>query len=243
VSGSAFGYRPLVGALAAAAGATVLVPEYRLAPEHPFPAAIDDALRAYRWMADRSDPAGLTLVGDSIGAHLVLSLLLTLKQQQMPMPGGAALLCPGVDLSMAEVLRNLGLAGAGMRSWIELARQYGDAYLAGHPGDDPVVDPLHADLSGLPRLLIQAGTGDYLLSDARRLAEHARAHDVDVRLELYPAVTHVFHVFWSFLPEAADALAEAGRFAQETLRDGVARPGAADAGGGTEAAGAGTASA
>ena len=104
VSCSAFGYRPLVGALAAAAGATVLLPEYRLAPEHPFPAAVDDAVRAYRWLLEQGGrPEHVTVAGDSSGAGLTLSLLLTLAEQGEPMPGSAVLMCPLVDLTGAHV--------------------------------------------------------------------------------------------------------------------------------------------
>jgi monoterpene epsilon-lactone hydrolase len=96
---------------------------------------------------------------------------------------------------------------------LQFARLSVVSYLGEHPIDDPVVSPLLADLSGLPPILVQAATGDLQRPDAQALADRARAHGVDVRLELYPVDTHVFHFFWSFLPEAADALASAGRFA------------------------------
>jgi acetyl esterase/lipase len=89
-------------------------------------------------------------------------------------------------------------------------------YLAGHPPDDPILDPLAADLSGLPRMLIQAATGDAWLADAKAVASRARDHGVDVRLELYPVDAHAFHLFWSFLPEAADAIEAAGSFIRQT---------------------------
>jgi monoterpene epsilon-lactone hydrolase len=92
-----------------------------------------------------------------------------------------------------------------------------DAYLDGHPLDDPVVNPLVADLTGLPPILVQAATGDVVLADARAFVDRATAHGVDARLEVYPADTHVFHVFWSFLPEAAEALQHAGSFIRTRL--------------------------
>jgi epsilon-lactone hydrolase len=212
VSGSAFGYRPLVAALATAADATVLIPEYRLAPEHPFPAAIDDAARAYRWLLEQGTSAAhLTVVGDSSGAGLALSLLLTLAEQDEPMPGGAVLLCPLVDLTGAHVQDRPPHDAAPVVT-SALLHQLGALYLAGHPTDDPVVAPLDADLAALPPLLVQAGTGDTVVAEARALAQRARAHGVDADLQLYPADTHVFHVFWSFLPEAAQALEAAGAF-------------------------------
>jgi epsilon-lactone hydrolase len=104
-------------------------------------------------------------------------------------------------------------------SWTDA---FAGAYLAGHPADDPVVSPLTVDLSGLPPMLIQAATGDAFLEEAKQLAARAREHGVDARLDLYPVDTHVFHTFWSFLPEAADALQQAGRYVrdlQATLPD------------------------
>jgi monoterpene epsilon-lactone hydrolase len=219
VMGSAFGYRGLAGALALAAEACVVAPEYRLAPEHPFPAALEDAGRAYRWMLDEGTaPGRITVVADSAGCGLAMSLMLTLIQQGLPLPGGAALLCPAVDLSFEHLDRAPSVDPDQPEAVlsIEQLRSFADAYLDGHPADDPLVSPLTTDLTGIPPLLIQAGTGDVIAVDAHRLAEHAQAHGVDVQLELYPVATHDFHIFWSFLPEAADAVGRAGRFARAT---------------------------
>ena len=211
VMGSAYAYRHLAGALALAADATALVPEYRLAPEHPFPAALEDALRAYQWvLGSGTEPARLTLAGDSAGAGLVLSLVLTLKQQGLPLPGGTLMLCPGFRLSFEH---DMEMPNGQPGLSVEQLRGFAESYLGGHPADDPILDPLGADLTGLPPMLIQGGTGDVIVEDAHRLAEHARRHGVDVRLELYPVDTHDFQVFWSFLPEAAEAVQQAGHYA------------------------------
>ena len=219
IVGSSYGYRQLVGALVAAAGVDALVPDFRLAPEHPFPAAVEDALSAYAWLAEQR--SAVVLVGDSAGAGLVLSLLASLRGRDLPAPAGAVCLCPGYDLTGSPELVS------GDPETLSMLRRGARAYLAGHPADDPVVNPLAADLTGLPPLLIQAGTGDFALPQARALADRAAAHGVDVRLELYPADTHVFHVFWSFLPEAGDALAAAGEFIREVLAGQRARSGTA----------------
>lgn len=215
IAGSAFGYRPLAGCLADAAGAGVLVPDYRLAPEHPFPAAVEDAMRAYLWMLDQgADAAQVAVTGDSAGAGLVLSLLLTLRDRGLPMPGAVVLLCPWVDFGTA---RQDDLPP-------ELDRMQHlttDQYLAGHPADDPVVCPLNADLTGLPPMLVQAATGDPVLGDATSLVDRAAEAGVNARFELFTVDTHDFHIFWSFLPEAATAMQQAGRFILEA-RSGLA---------------------
>lgn len=215
VMGSAFGHKPLMGALALAADSRVLAPEFRLAPEHPFPADLEDALRVYRWLLETGTPAEqLVVAGDSSGCGLVMALLLSLEQHDLPSPAGALLFCPWVDLS-AKTLRSVAATDEQAEILLEQVHGYVDAYLDGHPIDDPVVSPLTADLAGLPPMMIQAATGDPQREDAHLLTERARAHGVDARLELYPVETHAFQVFWSFLPEAMEGLAQAGRFVRE----------------------------
>jgi epsilon-lactone hydrolase len=209
VIGSAFGYQPHAGALAAAAQTGLLVPDYRLAPEHPFPAALDDARHAYLWLREQTpDPDGVVVAGDSSGAGLLLSLLLALKRDGLPLPAAAVVLCPWLALSpdAAPSASDAPLAAD------EDVRRCVEAYLAGHPADDPIVDPLGADLTGLPPMLIQAATGDARLADAKALAARAQDHGVDARLALFPVEAHAFQLFWSFLPEAADAMDAAGAF-------------------------------
>jgi len=171
----------------------------------------------------------------------VMSLLLSLKQENLPLPGGALLFCPWVDLS-GRILASLAVTDEQVAILLEQIRGYVGAYLDGHPLDDPVLSPLTADLRGLPPMLIQAATGDPQREDAHRLTERARAHGVDARLELYPVDTHAFQTFWSFLPEAMEGLAQAGRFVREIGARARPDPGArAPAGdGAVRARGAGT---
>jgi epsilon-lactone hydrolase len=214
VMGSAFGYRHLASAVAAAADACVIVPDYRLAPEHPFPAAIEDALRAYLWMLDSGVPAGqIVVAGDSAGGGLAMSLLTALARQDLPLPGGTVLMCPSVDLAFEDGIE-LPTEPQPAVSVAQL-RSFAAAYLGDTSPHDEAVDVLRADLTGHPPMLIQAGTGDVLGKDAHRLAEHATGCGVDVQFELYPVTTHDFHVFWSFLPEAADALEQVGAFVRK----------------------------
>jgi monoterpene epsilon-lactone hydrolase len=221
--GSAFGYRHLVAALALEADAGAIVPDYRLAPEHPFPAGLEDAQRAYAWMLEQGiEPEQVTVAGDSSGGGLCVSLMLALRDQGLPLPGSAVLFCPGVDPTGSTL--ELGPPGDPLTEAIrgQLARSL-DAYLQGHSVDDPLVSTLNADLSGLPPMLIQAATGDMLRPDSQLLADRARAHGIDARLELYPAATHVFQIFWTFLPEASDALHQAGQYVRERAEERAAR--------------------
>lgn len=196
VLGSAYGYRPLVAGLLEPAGCGVLVPDYRLAPEHPYPSALEDAVAAYRWLAARTPSRRVVLAGDSSGCGLVLSVLLALGEAGEPMPAGAILLCPS-------------LGAGGM-----LSRSDTSSPAEEIPRAAQAYRPAHMDLAGLPPLLIQAAQGDPALGEAESLAADARAARIDVRLETYRTDPHVFHLFWSFLPEAMDAMASAGEFAR-----------------------------
>jgi acetyl esterase/lipase len=184
-------------------------------------------------MLEAGTPAEqVVLAGDSAGCGVVMALLLSLKQQNQPLPGGALLFCPWVDLS-STVLVSLAASDEQVAILLEQVRSHVGAYLDGHPPDDPVISPLTADLSGLPPMLIQAATGDPQREDAHRLAERARAHGVEAQLELYPADTHGFQTFWSFLPEAMEGLAQAGRFVREIAARASTRAGSGAARGPT----------
>jgi len=158
------------------------------------------------------------LAGDSSGAGLALAVLLSLKADGEEMPAGAALLCPNLDLSGAMLTPS-----AGPHLLDELVRMC-QAYVAGHPLEDPRVSPLLGDLTGLPPLLIQYASGDRARPEAEALARDARHAGVDVRVERYAADTHVFQMFWSFLPEAADAIGQAGGFLAGLLGASPASP-------------------
>jgi epsilon-lactone hydrolase len=171
VLGSAYGYRSLAGALAVAAKTDTLVADYRLAPEHPFPAALEDALRTYLWILDRGTlPEQLALAGDSSGGGLAMSLLLSLKQQELPLPGCVVLLSPGVDHGRTALGPPPG-EDALLDVSMEQVRRFTGFYLGAHPADDPLVNPLTADLTGLPPMLIQVGTGDPFRNQSHRLAD------------------------------------------------------------------------
>jgi len=174
-------------------------------------------------MLDSGVPAEqIVLAGDSAGGGLVLSVQTTLKRQGLPLPGGTVLLCPAVDLTYDEDIE----LPAEPQPAVSVAqlRSFAAAYLGDTAPHEEVVNALRADLTGQPPMLIQAGTGDVLGKDAHRLAEYAGGFGVDVKFELYPVTTHDFHLFWSFLPEAADALEKAGAFVRRVRATADAAP-------------------
>ncbi|WP_433383177.1 alpha/beta hydrolase fold domain-containing protein [Actinoplanes sp. CA-142083] len=214
VAGSAFGYRHLAGAVAAAAGMQTLVIDYRLAPEHPYPSALQDALNAYGWLIDSGlDSDRIAFVADSSAGGLAMSTLLALRDRGAALPAAVALLCPWVDLTGRT---HRPPQDSPIVFLPETAKVLAEAYLDGHPVDDPLVDPLHADLVGLPPLLIQAASGDSVFQEAILLAKRADSFAVPVSISVSPVATHDFHVFWTFLPEAATAIDQVGSFLRET---------------------------
>jgi epsilon-lactone hydrolase len=214
VMGSAFGYKALAGALASYSRSEAVVVEYRLAPEHPYPAAVDDALTAYNWLISRVPADQVTVMGDSCGGGLAMALLLRLRDEGLPLPGGAALLSPWVDLVVEAPGPEAEPASAAL---FEHARGCASAYLGAHAPDDLSHNAMYADLSGLPPLLIQAGTADPIVQDANRLHDRAQAAGVESSLELFPVETHVFHLFWDFLPEAVEGLRQAAEFVRRPV--------------------------
>lgn len=217
VIGSAYGYRALAGAIALASDACVLLPDYRLAPEHPFPAAINDVTATYAGLLDRGvDHQKVTMMGDSAGGGLALSSMLAAKAQRLPLPGAAALLCPGF-VRVPDEEHERGAGGPVRTYFVEL-------YLNANPPDHPLVDLVHADLSGLPPMLIQGARGDMLFDEVEQIAERARHCGVDVEVDLYPLDAHVFHMFFDFLPEARAAIARLGVLHKRHGNNGVGGP-------------------
>ncbi len=213
--GSPAMHRPLGARLARALGAPVLVPDYRLAPEHVYPAALDDVLAVYRALLDRGvSPERTTFVGDSAGGGLALALLVLLRKRGLPLPASAVLLSPWVDLTLAAASLefNAGKDAFLGRPW--LAR-CAEAYRGDVAASDARVSPLFASLEGLPRLAIHVGTREVLLDDAARLAVRARDAGVDVQLVRYAGLWHNSQLQAALLPSAARSFADAGRFVRE----------------------------
>lgn len=208
--GSINTHRALVSRLSAATGMRGLAVDYRLAPEHPFPAAVDDATAVYRWLlaADVS-PSRVIVAGDSAGGGLTLATLLATRDAELPRPAGGVCLSPWTDLEVTGATMD---SHAHRDPMIQRdgALRLAAAYLGTSHARSPLASPLHADLRGLPPLLIQVGTAETLLDDSVRFAERARAAGVDVTLEPWEDMIHVWQAFAPLLPEADEAITAIG---------------------------------
>ena len=215
VMGSAGSHRDMTGRLSQAAGSRVLSLNYRLAPEHPFPAPVDDAGAAYRWLLGQGIQASnIAIAGDSAGGGLAFAALIAIRDAGEPVPAAGIGISPWVDMegtgesmttraAVDPVVQKEGLLG--------MAK----IYLGGADPKNPLAAPLHANLAGLPPLLIQVGDAETLLNDATRITERARKADVDVTLKVWDEMPHVWHLFAPILPEGQQAIEEIGAFFKE----------------------------
>ena len=210
----------LASELARRTGAAAVSVDYRLAPEHPHPAAVDDAVAAYTGLLDSGVSASrIAIAGESAGGGLAIAALVALRDRAVALPAAGALMSPWADLTLSGTSLHTkadldpALTPAGLARRADDYAPHGDR----HHG---LISPVFADLRGLPPLLIQAGSHEILLDDAIRLAGRAAADDVDVTLEVTPGVPHVFQGFAAMLDEGADALSRAGRFLARRLQTG-----------------------
>lgn len=207
----------LVGHIAKAAGVKALNVDYRLAPEHPHPAAVNDSLAAYEWLLDQGyAPHNIAIAGDSAGGGLTFATLLAIRDRGLPLPATAVPLSPWVDLEgtgdtmKTHADRDLLVNEVGLK-------QMADLFLGGGDAHDPLAAPLHGDLRGLPPIYIQVGDDETLLDDSRRIAAKAHAAGVHVRLDVFPEMQHVFQMGAGNVPEADDAVARIGAYLREHL--------------------------
>lgn len=210
--GSVATVRELCGRISRAAGMRVLAAAYRLAPEHPFPAAVEDALAAYAWLRHQGLPAPRIAVGgDSSGGGLALSLLVCLRDAGEALPKAAVCLCPWVDLTQSgDSYSELAAHDpSGSKAYLD---RFAALYLNGADPMDPRASPLFADLRGLPPLLVQVGGREVLRDDGLRLVERASAQDVPVQLDLWEEMIHVWQNNGPELPEAQEAVARIAAF-------------------------------
>lgn len=212
VYGSLASHAGLVAEIARASRCAALAVQYRLAPEHPFPAALDDACAGYEWLLRRGfKPERIALIGDSAGGGLVMSTLVTLRDKRRPLPGATVCISPWVDLeSKGESWRTRQAMDPMLD--LPLVEKLRVLYLPGNDLANPVVSTVNADLRGLPPMLIQVGEREVLFSEAELLARNARAAGVDVTFEEWPQMVHVWHLYYAMLGAGREAIARVGAF-------------------------------
>lgn len=216
ISGAPDHYRHFTWRLADALKACIWVPSYRLAPEHPFPAALEDVAATYHWLAERTpDKRQLFLMGDSAGGGLMLGLLLKLRDEGGPLPAAAVALSPWTDLALTGTSLQSNASYDPMLNADDLPK-LADYYLAGIDPRTPYASPLYGDTSCLPPVLIQVGSDEILLDDALRMAEKLQQHNPRSRAEVWPRMPHVWPLFAPVLPEARQAIARAMDFVADT---------------------------
>ena len=214
VTGSIEDYRMMCGLLANATGVKVLIPEYRLAPEHPFPAALDDALKVYQWLLDQGySSANMIIAGDSAGGGLSVATVLALKEKSGSLPAAVVCLSPWADLALtgqshatkakAEAILNK-----------DVLREWALCYTDESNLTNPLVSPVHGDFHGFPPLLIQVGSEEILLDDSTLLAEKAKSAGVDVILKIWDGMWHVWQALGDLIPENRKTFEEIGQFVQ-----------------------------
>jgi len=215
--GSSKAYSPLASELATRLKGRVLVPDYRLAPENPYPAALEDAVSAYRWLLAQGTPAAsIALAGDSCGGGLAVAALVAIRDAGLPLPAGAALISAWADLSITSDSIT-SKAGEDYVLNGDMLRGMAAGYLGATPARTPGASPVYANLKGLPPLLIQVGATEVLLDDSTRLACSAGAAGVKVRLDIWPGMFHVWHAWSPRLDEAKEALDDAAEFLDRLL--------------------------
>lgn len=217
--GSARSHRALGKRIAFEARARVVLPEYRLAPEHVFPAAIEDAVAVYRWLLGTGvEPERIAVAGDSAGAGLALALLVSLRDAGVPLPACAVLLSPFADLECRGESYST-LAALDPIVSREMGVGMGQAYIGAREPSDPLASPVHAALAGLPPLLIQVGSREVVLDDARVIERHAREAGVHAQLDVWPGMVHVWHLFASALEEGRRAIEDVGSFIRQWAKE------------------------
>ena len=202
-------YNNLAAMIAVSARSRLFAVDYRLTPEHKFPAQIEDAIDAYRWLlGEGADPRRLVVAGDSAGGNLTLALLLSLRDSKLPPPALAICLSPATDFGDS----NAGAPQSSEYDWItrEMAMTWADWFCTAEQRSHPLVSPVNADLRGLPPMYIQAGGAEILLPSIQLFVQRAKEQGADVELETWPAMNHDFQAFAEDVPQSAEAIRRIG---------------------------------
>jgi monoterpene epsilon-lactone hydrolase len=221
VIGSIRSHRKMVARFARAARCRALLFDYRLAPEHPFPAALEDALTSYRWLlAQGYEPGKIAIAGDSAGGGLAIATLIALRDAGEPLPAAGMLLSPWTDLTgTGETLKTVGWRDPVLNP--KLGVKWARCYLGDADPLNPLISPIYADCTGLPPLLIHVGTKEMLLDDSRVFAERAQSHGVPVELDIWDGMFHVWHAGAPALREGTEAIKKLAAFFEENVKEKV----------------------
>jgi epsilon-lactone hydrolase len=214
--GSIDTHRDFVSRLCTSAGMRGLVPDYRLAPEHPFPSQLEDAVGAYRWMLEAGvAPEDVVIAGESAGGGLTISTLVALRDARVPLPAAAACVSPWVDLE----LRSASMTANARYDYIgrEVLRDCARRFVGKHDLRNPLAAPIHADLRGLPPVLVMAGAAEVLADDARTLHERLRVAGVDATLEVEPDMVHAWPLFGRYFPRCDASTKRIAAFARQAV--------------------------
>ncbi len=217
VFGSILSHRHLVAEIGRVAGCRTLALDYRLAPEHPFPAPVEDTVAAYRYLLSNGiEPRHITIAGDSAGGGLVVAAMVAIKQAGLNQPACGWAISPWVDMeALGETFATRAQADPTVSK--ETILEIAQSYLGGADPRSPLAAPIYADLSGIAPLLIQVGAAEVLLDDALALAGKAGAADVPVRLEVWPEMIHVWHMFHRMLGAGRRAVTEGGAYIKAAM--------------------------
>lgn len=213
-------HRGLTGAIALASKSRVLVPDYRLAPEHPFPAALEDALDAYRWLVSQGyAPQHLAIGGDSAGGGLTIATAISLRDAGEPLPGALFLLSPWTDLTFSSESHRTRRVIDPIFGGVDesMNPEFVPAYLGGEDPSNPLISPLLGDLHGLPPTIIHVGDNEILLDDSTILGKKMLDAGGDVHIRVWDGLWHVFQAFVPLLPEARQSIAEIGDFIRDHI--------------------------
>lgn len=212
IMGWSFAHRYPISQLVRASGMRTLAVDYRLAPEQPFPVPLNDCITAYHWLVQGGvAPQNIILAGDSAGGNMVITLMLALKEAGESLPAAAISISPVIDFERRDEKASSNFVKDPVLT-SDWHKQMLRSYLANNDPHNPLINPLYGDLKGLPPLLIQVGERERLLQDAKRLAEHAQAAGVEVEIEVWDQMWHVWHVLAPLLPEANQAFQKIAAF-------------------------------
>jgi len=223
-TGSPSTHRELAAHISKASNAKVLLPDYRLAPENPFPAALEDAITSYRWLLESGYSSGkIAIAGDSAGGGLTLVTCISIRDSSGPIPSSLACISPWTDLEMTgesiKTHKNIdpmvNLASTQIMASIQIMALN---YIGSNDPRSPLISPVYADLQDFPPMIIQVGSDEILLDDSRRMTERAKQAGADLTINIYEGMWHVFHILYRLIPEAKHAVHELGSFIKNRFR-------------------------